>query len=83
MNESIRDNTYDLVEEVINERVDDHLMSMRCRIALETMIDDIILSFINDDYKSMYEDIEIDITGKCLLYECIDDIIDSFVNDIG
>ena len=72
----------DIVEEVITEKVDDHLMGMRCRIAHDALLDEIMATFVNNNFEDMYVDVEVDVTRENLLHECIDEIIDSFVHDI-
>ena len=82
LDDAVLDSTKEIVEEVITEKVDDHLMSMRCRVAFHSLLGEIIDGIIHDDFTEMYQDVDVDVTRESILNECIDEIIGSFVNDI-
>ena len=71
-----------VVAEVVNEWVDDHLMTMRCSVAFDTILHELVEQTVADNFMALSEDVEVELAAESTLHESVDELIADFVDVI-
>lgn len=78
--ESVVDGSRRVVVETINEAVDEHLLQVRCRIAFDCIVEEIVDKDLMESFDSLCVDVAEEIVCDDILFEVTDGIIHKEVN---
>jgi len=73
IDEGVRDGCRGIVVETINEEVDEHLLQMRCRVAFESLVSDILIDYMGESFDTLVLEVAEEMVCDDLLYEVADE----------
>ena len=73
IDEGVRDGCRGIVVETINEEVDEHLLQMRCRVAFDSLVSDILIDYMAESFDTLVLEVAEELVCDDLLYEVADE----------